>query len=88
MTESIDYDLGYFEAMRNAVVAAIQCHMNGMEIGDIIKHLAQLREVGKSKYGVTMETSPISRLEWLIHAQEEAMDLAVYLQKLIEMEVV
>ena len=26
------------------------------------------------------------RLEWLIHAQEEAMDLAVYLQKLIEME--
>jgi hypothetical protein len=33
-----------------------------------------------------METAPLSRLEWLIHAQEEAMDLAVYLQKLIEME--
>ena len=31
-----------------------------------------------------METAPLSRLEWLIHAQEEAMDLAVYLQKLIE----
>ena len=63
MTESIDYDLGYFEAMRNAVVAAIQCHMNGMEIGDIIKHLAQLRESGLM-YGETLilhgKDSPLS----------------------------
>ena len=43
-------------------------------------------EVGKEKYGVTMETAPLTKIEWLIHAQEEAMDLAVYLQKLIEME--
>tara|TARA_R100001015_G_C4632918_1_gene197139 strand:+ start:1337 stop:1549 length:213 start_codon:yes stop_codon:yes gene_type:complete len=42
--------------------------------------------VGKQKYGVTMEEETLSRLEWLIHAQEEAMDLAVYLQKLIKME--
>ena len=53
---------------------------------EVCKKIAQRAEVGKSKYGVTMETSPISRLAWLIHAQEEAMDLAVYLQKLIEME--
>lgn len=33
-----------------------------------------------------METASLSRLEWLIHAQEEAMDLAVYLQKLIDIE--
>jgi len=50
MTESIDYDLGYFEAMRNAVVATIQCHMNGMEIEDIIKHLAQLRDEARILY--------------------------------------
>tara|TARA_R110001583_G_scaffold19862_4_gene77117 strand:- start:18 stop:257 length:240 start_codon:yes stop_codon:yes gene_type:complete len=53
---------------------------------EVCKKITQRAEVGKSKYGVTMETSPISRLAWLIHAQEEAMDLAVYLQKLIEME--
>ncbi len=40
--------------------------------------------VGKSKYGVTMERDDLSLKEWLIHAQEEAMDLAVYLQKVIE----
>ena len=43
-------------------------------------------EVGKNKYGTTMERGDLSRLEWLKHAQEEAMDLAVYLQKLIELE--
>lgn len=43
-------------------------------------------EVGKVKYGTTMERQDLNRLEWLKHAQEEAMDLAVYLQKLIELE--
>tara|TARA_B110000902_G_C14245033_1_gene563949 strand:+ start:1107 stop:1436 length:330 start_codon:yes stop_codon:yes gene_type:complete len=43
-------------------------------------------EVGIKKYGVTMERTDLSSLEWLIHAQEEAMDLAVYLEKLIELE--
>tara|TARA_R110001599_G_scaffold2627_6_gene14249 strand:- start:13844 stop:14050 length:207 start_codon:yes stop_codon:yes gene_type:complete len=40
--------------------------------------------VGKEKYDVTMERSDLSIKEWLTHAQEEAMDLAVYLQKIIE----
>jgi hypothetical protein len=43
-------------------------------------------EVGEKKYGTTMERQDLNRLEWLKHAQEEAMDLAVYLQKLIELE--
>ena len=38
---------------------------------------------GLAKYGVTMERTDLSRLDWLIHAQEEAMDLAVYLERLI-----
>jgi len=40
-------------------------------------------EIGKAKYGTTMERNDLSRLEWLKHAQEEAMDLCVYLEKLI-----
>ncbi len=43
-------------------------------------------EVGKVKYGVTMDRQDLNRLEWLKHAQEEAMDLAVYLEKLIHIE--
>lgn len=53
---------------------------------EVCKKIQQRAEVGLNKYGVTMETAPLSRLEWLIHAQEEAMDLAVYLQKLIDIE--
>ncbi len=53
---------------------------------EVCKKIQQRAEIGKKKYGVTVETAGLSRLEWLIHAQEEAMDLAIYLQMLIEME--
>ena len=43
-------------------------------------------KVGKEKYGTTMERNDLSRLEWLIHCQEEAMDMVVYLEKLISLE--
>lgn len=46
--------------------------------------LLQRSKVGLEKYGVTTERTDTSTLQWLIHAQEEAMDLAVYLQVLID----
>ena len=42
--------------------------------------------VGKEKYKTTMDRNDLTELEWLIHAQEEAMDLAVYLEKLIQIK--
>ena len=41
---------------------------------------------GLIKYGVSLERDDLSTLDWLRHAQEEAMDLAGYLQVLIDME--
>jgi len=49
----------------------------------VCKKLQDRAEVGKNKYGVTMERGDLSVEDWLIHAQEEAMDLAVYLEKII-----
>ena len=43
-------------------------------------------KVGKAKYGTTMERTDLSRLDWLIHTQEEVMDTLVYLEKLISLE--
>ncbi len=43
-------------------------------------------ERGLSKYGVTLERPDLSLLDWLIHAQEETLDLANYLEVLIQME--
>ena len=42
--------------------------------------------VGLNKYGTTMEREDFSKLDWLVYAQEEAMDLVVYLEKLIQIE--
>jgi len=42
-------------------------------------------QLGISKYGCTTET--LGRLEGLIHAQEEAMDLCIYLEQEIALEV-
>lgn len=42
---------------------------------------------GLRTYGVTTERTDLSHLEWLNHAQQEAMDLAVYLEVLIQREI-
>lgn len=38
---------------------------------------------GLSKYGVTLERTDLSRLDWLRHLQEELMDAAAYAERLI-----
>jgi|TARA_R110002020_G_scaffold302616_1_gene518040 hypothetical protein len=48
--------------------------------------ITQRANVGKKKYGTTMDRKDLTKLQWLKHAQEEAMDLAVYLEKLIQEE--
>jgi hypothetical protein len=49
--------------------------------------LLQRSERGLTKYGVTVADSPLSREEWLRHAQEEAMDLAIYLERILSKHV-
>jgi len=39
--------------------------------------------VGMSKYNCTTERTDLSEIDWLRHAQEESMDLCVYLERLI-----
>ena len=52
----------------------------------VIDKINDRAALGKNKYNTTMERTDLTRLEWLQHAQEEAMDLANYLQKLIDEE--
>ena len=41
---------------------------------------------GHKKYGCTTERTDLTNKQWLIHAQEEAMDFCIYLEKLIGLE--
>ncbi len=59
--------------------------MSGIE-EEVCFKILKRSEIGKKKYGTTMERKDLSELDWLKHAQEEAMDLAVYLEKLIQMK--
>jgi len=52
----------------------------------VISKILERSNKGLDKYGTSMERNDLSTLEWLIHAQEEAMDMAVYLEKLIDEE--
>lgn len=45
--------------------------------------LHQRSQVGIAKYGTTTAREDLTRLQWLRHAQEEMLDAAVYLQRLI-----
>lgn len=50
----------------------------------VCSKILERAEVGKAKYGVTMERDDLSVLEWLKHTQEELMDACVYIEKLID----
>ena len=38
------YDVGYYEAMRNAVATLITLTLNGVSVQDVVKQLAELRD--------------------------------------------
>ena len=48
----------------------------------VLDKFEERRVKGIETYGVTLDRKDLSRLEWLNHAQEEAMDLVLYLEKL------
>lgn len=47
---------------------------------DIIRRQA----FGLGKYGVSVQDNPLNLREWINHAYEEALDLAVYLRRCME----
>jgi len=48
----------------------------------VISKMKSRGDVGKVKYGKTLDRDDLSYLDWLTHAQEEAMDMILYLEKL------
>ena len=46
--------------------------------------IAKRQQLGIAKYGTTVAQNPLTLRQWLQHGLEEALDLAVYLQRSIE----
>ena len=55
-------------------------------VESVIEQFKQRSEVGIKKYNTTLDRTDLNRLQWLQHAQEEAMDLILYLEKLKQYE--
>lgn len=50
----------------------------------VCAEIAARQQMGINKYGTTVAENPLSLREWLVHAKEEALDQAIYLQRAIE----
>lgn len=48
----------------------------------VLSRFSERSQVGINKYNTTLERTDLSTLEWLTHAQEEAMDFVLYLERL------
>jgi hypothetical protein len=53
---------------------------------NIIDDLLAREEKGLKEYGTTMDRTDLAEIEWLQHAYEEALDLSIYLKKLIKIK--
>ena len=56
--------------------------MSKIEV-QVINKIRSRAELGKNKYGTTMERNDLTNAEWLKHLQDKLMDAAVYVEKLL-----
>ena len=55
-------------------------------LASVIHDLKSREDRGYSKYSTTMDRTDLTEKEWLQHAYEEALDMALYLKKAIELK--
>jgi hypothetical protein len=51
-------------------------------VTSIIDQFTQRAIVGKAKYGVDLDRTDLTLLEWIEHAKQEHMDAILYLEKI------
>jgi exoribonuclease II len=51
-------------------------------VQEVVNTILNRSDVGLKKYGVSLNRNDLTQLEWITHAQEEAMDMILYLEKM------
>ena len=54
-------------------------------LNEVVVDLIVREKKGYSEYKKTMDRDDLSHKEWIQHAYEEALDLALYLKKIMKM---
>lgn len=55
-------------------------------VQNVVNTILERSEIGLKKYGTNLNREDLTRLEWINHAQEEAMDFILYLEKMKQNE--
>lgn len=53
-------------------------------VEEVRQDLLRRSQVGMKKYNTSLDRTDLSMKDWLVHAYEEALDLANYLKKIIK----
>ena len=51
---------------------------------EVCKNILDRQQLGIKKYGRTVANNALTDRQWLQHAYEEALDLSIYLKRLIQ----
>ena len=54
-------------------------------VTSVINQFIERSEKGKAKYGVDLDRTDLSLIEWIEHAKQEHMDAILYLEKIKHM---
>lgn len=68
--------------VKDTMTEWIEAQVKDSVVQSVINKFKQRSEVGIKKYNTTLDREDLTNKEWINHAQEEAMDLILYLEKL------
>ncbi len=76
------YDDYFKTKVKDTMSEWIETQIKDSVVQSVINKFKQRSEVGIKKYNTTLDREDLTDKEWINHAQEEAMDLILYLEKL------
>ena len=68
--------------VKDTMTEWIETQVQDSVVQSVINKFKQRSEVGIKKYNTTLDREDLTKQDWIQHAQEEAMDLILYLEKL------
>ena len=83
-SEDVYYD-SFYEALAKSQAQYEKRFMPDSIVQKIQQEMNTRAEMGFNKYKQTLDRTDLSVIDYLQHAKEEAMDLALYLEKTIQM---
>jgi len=77
----------FYELMINLIKKEkMKLNLEDKIVQSVVNEILERSDVGTKKYGTNLNRNDLTELEWLQHAKEEALDMALYLEKLIQIK--